>query len=264
MVSEGLVYLSKGKWGIVLAVKSVWICKGRLYMDYFMETSYSWMMVKMAGERVLAMKFPFWRRHDNYKKATKLTRAAVLLFATLSAFPVFLIADINLIPNLRSLACGVLPERTVLQVIYLFVTIMNLFIYPIILQIILAVLLSVQLVSIMKNRQNLNGCQDQPHGKHESRREGKEKAAAIIVWTLLIAFMIATLPTTVLWSVGMLLNYIYGSSTESILILSQIFLFLSTFPRVWNMYIYIWRIPNFFKGVVSCFRCWKRRAAVHN
>ena len=34
LVGEGLVYLSKGKWGIVLAVQSVWICKGRLYLDY--------------------------------------------------------------------------------------------------------------------------------------------------------------------------------------------------------------------------------------
>ena len=58
MAGEGLVYLSRGKWGIVLAVQSVWICKGRLYLDYLIETSYSWMMVKMAGERVLALKFP--------------------------------------------------------------------------------------------------------------------------------------------------------------------------------------------------------------
>ncbi len=168
----------------------------------------------------------------------------------------FLNAEIIVVPNVTSLVCGVRTEKTVLQVVYLFVSIMNLFIYPIILQITLAVLLSVQLLSLMKNRKVLTGSQEFQHGKQESRREGKEKTAAIIVWTLLIAFMIATLPTTVLWSVGMAINYFYGSSTQSIIFLSQVFLFMSTFPHVWNMFIYIWRIPNFLKEVVNCFQSW--------
>jgi len=54
------------------------------------------------------------------------------------------------VPNYISLVCGVRTEKTVVQVVYLFVTGMNLFIYPIILQIILAVLLSVQLFFLIK------------------------------------------------------------------------------------------------------------------
>ena len=252
---EGLLFLSSGKWGIILAIQSIWICKGRLYLFYFIETSYSWMMVKMAAERVLALKFPFWRRYGNYKKVTKLARVLVFVFAVVSAIPVFLNAEIVSKPNVANLVCGVSTERTFLQVLYLFVTTMNLVIYPIIFQICLAVLLSVQLLSLMKKRENLIGGKVRQHGNHESRREGKEKTAAIIVWTLLTAYIIATMPTSILWSIAMALNYFYGSSSQTILNLSQIFLFLSTFPHVWNIYIYIWRIPNFFKELVSGCRC---------
>ena len=230
---------------------SVITCKLRLFAWMWIETFYSWMMVKVLFGAIIAIWCPFYFQTFKHKTAYKLLPLFLLVMSFLTATPVFFVTTLIKLTKSKLVCSPIAGMNVILDKLYAFVSSLNMVFYPQIFQIILTVILGIGLKKLANQRKNLFTSQRR---KQMEKQENAMKKSAIMVFVILIANLACGLPTTIVWISSFVLEMLPNPPMElsNVLVwLAQIFLALLVLPHSWNLFIYLWKIPKCFREVVA-------------
>ena len=226
---------------------SLILCKLRLFSYVWMETFYSWMMVKLLMGAIIALWFPLHFHTLKEKKLFQLSPLILFILTFLSAAPVFYVAD--LVKVRTAILCTVsLGSIVIIDKIYVFLSTMNNVLYPQIFQVILTIMLGYRIFKLAHQRRNLFAGKKFVHRDQETSM----KRGAVIVFVILIAVLFSVLPSSITWTISFVLEMLPNPSMELAAVmklLTQVLLASAVLPHTWNLLIYLWKIPNFYKEI---------------
>ena len=169
----------------------------------------------------------------------------------LSEAPVFFATTMIKFANYKPICSPIPGKNPILDKLYLFVSWMNIILYPQIFQITLTIMLGIRLFKLAHQRKSLISSQ---RGRQLEKQENAMKKSAIMVFVILIANPSCWLPSVIVWVSMFILGMLPNPPIElsyKLGLISQILLALVVLAHSWNLFIYIWKIPNCFQEVLA-------------
>ena len=249
--------ITNGKASFTFDRQSNFTCKMTYTVVCFCETYSSWLVTSIAFEKFLAIYFPIYQRSINQIKFAKFTVTFVFILSVLTAIPMIWISGKMNIAYIGKEVCAptIVYKEIILSIAICYGPILNVYLYPGICQVLLSILISGRMFMDSQHRLRPRDTL----GINESARlrmSRKELNAAITIGLIAFIDFLNIAPLSIYWAITFSGNiFSFWSFEEDLLFftLGRLLMLLTIFKRGWNLFIFIFKIPNFKEELISLF-----------
>ncbi len=257
LTGSGLAELSGGKVGFYLERQSELACKLNLFLFFVLESYSAWILTIISLERVFALYFPLKMHAIDQVKLAKWVIFINLIWSLISSIVVIFITDYYHNGNIYK-CTPIFQTGGILSIIYRFVTLNSMMLYPILLATSFIILIVIQLVLDAKRRNEtvLNSRQSTA----QTGIARKEINASISIAVILVIDLIITIPPGISWNAYYQMTF-YGLLTKehgTVLYYFSVWIKQYLIIRhIWNFYVFMIRINSFKRELLITLPCRK-------
>ena len=242
MTGDGLNYATGGKVSIYWDQYSIILCKGRGIWYHFSEAFSKWILVAILCERLFALICVFRAKQWQSKKNAFILVLIVIAIALFFSWPTLLVYQIYISPNyIVGRGCMPIIDNSIRGWLFVLLSNSGYTLYPTLVMLLFTCLLACKLIAISHKRKQLSS-EIRPHDHHHSQ---KEINAAITIFLISLVDVFIYIPACFFGSFYILSDVFDISNPVILLTLLRFFLSMTIVVRLWNIYLYMIRMPAF-------------------
>ena len=231
-------------------------------------------MVALLCERLFVITFPFKAKVWATKRNALLLAGSVLLFSIIVSSPVIIGYNLVEVPTYsnRKICMPLAAPDSFVGIMIAFISSFSIYVYGTLFLCILTVILGVKLITISNQRKELYRMRvSKPKISHQGEKQGpfrflnkNDLGASVLIMTLSIMQCILYIPcafTSGSYTISNIITILTPSQRDLVVMASRFFLSLTIISKIWNIYIYLIRVPYFKEDLFKILTCNLKRTA---
>ena len=236
---------------------SLLICKARGYWYFTSELFSQWLMVALVSERLFIIAYPFKGIMLSTTRHAVILAISVFVTSSCQAIPVIFAYNLVEVPEYieRNICLPLAPADSFIGLILTFVSYFSLSVYSTVSLSILTAILAYKLMKISRQHNKLMTCSRNVHMPSK-----KDINVSVSIITLSLMQCALYIPSAIFYGSYSASNIIkiFTSTRYFWFVSGRFFLSITIISKIWNIYVYLVRVPSFKEDLFKIITCSKQ------